>query len=94
MAKNAAKPPDNREPILFRVDPETKDWLEDLAKASGYPTLQDFMVDAAKSLIRNADPRVYRTAKEIHDRRKTKVQPSVELPKAVSGRVAENPVSK
>ncbi len=82
MPKRADKPRDDREPILFRVDSETKEWLEDLSKASGYATLQDFMVDVARGLIKNADSRIYRTAKEIHDRRKTRVQPLVELPKA------------
>lgn len=74
--------------VIFRTDPELKQLLEDIATASGYDTLQEFMLDVSKGIIQNADPRVMATVQDIQERRLNRVQPKTKVPKEQSRREA------
>lgn len=75
------KQQDQKPAVIFRVDGEMKQLLEDIALASGYATLTDFMLDVAKGIIENVDPKVMATVREIQSRRAIRSTPKVKSPK-------------
>ena len=74
--------PDDRAPILFRVDPETKEWLELLAAASGFGSLQDYMEAVARKEVESIDPAGRQALLKLKEQLKAR------LPKASSRRRA------
>lgn len=81
--------------VIFRTDAEMKQMLEDIATASGYGTLQDFMLDVAAGVIDHADTKVMETVRDIQKRRAQRIPPTVQAPGGTaSKKSAPEPVPK
>ena len=60
---------DEKKQVGYRLTDETRQLLEDIAKASGFSSLQQYLDAVVTSLIANVDPDVMRTVNEIRARR-------------------------
>lgn len=66
--------------VGFRLDDETRELLEDIARASGYSSLQLFLEAIVKSAVDNTDPEIMRMVRSIQKNRGKSI-PRVTLPK-------------